>query len=152
MLSSELRKFPFFKLFGAVGIVQESPNSIKAAFKYLNRELNLEPRPLLNLYPQGKLLPSVTKEFILKDGLRLISDRSNKTLILPVYFHEESGRRFRSSHFLKFASPITLSEYKQDNTILQKALNEARVDCFEAINQLSPEKWLGIMGGKYLGY
>jgi hypothetical protein len=152
MLNSELNKYPFFKLVGALGITQASAASIKKTFKIINEEIKQEPPGLINFYPQGKLLPSCIKELELKDGLKLINHPEDKALILPVYFHEESGRSARSQIFIKFGLPLKLSEYKEEPSLLKERLIAAQKESFVSIRDLNLDSWHTVIGSRYIGY
>lgn len=89
MLRSELRRFPFFRWLGAVGIEPGSPGSVAHAVRGLQARLRARPDAVVLFFPQGRIWPSFRRPLGFQRGVELLARRLAPVTTLPVGLHLE---------------------------------------------------------------
>ncbi len=113
MLESQLTKFNFFSKIGAYSIDPDSPKKIMESLNYSVDILNENHKPItVNIYPQGELLPNITRPIIFKKGLdKIIQNYGKKLNIMPLAIRIEFLNEQRPQAFFKFGRNLTIDCY-----------------------------------------
>lgn len=145
-----LRKLPFFRWVGAVGIDRSEPGSagpgLKACAELLDR-----PGRALWIFPQGKQRPSHLQPLDFKTGVLRLQEMA-AVPIIPVSIRYLFGERATPQVWIDFGEPLMEADIKTIETHVIDGL--ARIDyAFEhSLDEFEPlvsgsfrrsEKWLG---------
>ena len=121
MLESQLRKAPFFRRIGAIGIDPSSPRSVLRVRNELRERLRDRPDSFVFYFPQGRIWPSRRRPLGFKRGIELFIEWLGDALVLPVGIHIEPLNRASPRAFLSVGEPIG-SELKPTAGDLERAV------------------------------
>lgn len=109
MLESELRRFPFFRWLGAVGVEPGRPSSLLRCVRFLTARA-AERRDLVVLFfPQGRIWPSHRRPLGFEGGAALLA-RTLGAVVLPVAQHVEPLSRVRPTAMISVGEPLEAEE------------------------------------------
>lgn len=106
MLESQLRKTPFLRQIGAVGIEPSSPRSVLRVRTELQERLKERPDSFVFYFPQGRIWPSRRRPLGFKRGIELFIEWLGEAVVLPVGIHIEPLNRASPRAFVSVGDPI----------------------------------------------
>jgi 1-acyl-sn-glycerol-3-phosphate acyltransferase len=106
MLASQLRKAPFLRQIGAIGIDPSSPQSVLSVKTELQARLKDRPDSFVFYFPQGRIWPSRRRPLGFKRGIELFIEWLGDATVLPVGIHIEPLNRASPRAFLSVGKPI----------------------------------------------
>ena len=106
MLESELRKSPFLRRIGGIGIEPASAQSLLRARTELQQRLKARPDSLVFYFPQGRIWPSRRRPLGFKRGIEKFIEWLGDSAVLPVGIHIEPLNRAAPRAFLSVGDPI----------------------------------------------
>ena len=120
MLESQLEKFPFFRLCGAVGLIRQDQEHNRNVFNQLKNHF-------VCFFPQGELRPQNHRPLTFKKGIDELIQILHPVQIVPVAIHIEPFQFMKPTVLIK-AGSLILSESKSANAISLAALTEKNLD------------------------
>lgn len=137
MLQSELKKFSFFKLVGAIGIKLTSRVNIAKTLKGITELIKNNNNQVLVYFPQGEIMPDNSSFIKVKPGIKYLEKKLNsQTIILPCTF----TREYRSSHkptlYIKLGEPIQCKPMNEYNKNLELKLKNRMVSSYTETKKL----------------
>lgn len=105
MLETEIRRRPFLRSLGAVGLTPGSPSTFRRLLKTLRTARRKSPNLTVLYFPQGRIWPSHRRPLGFKKGVRLVMDALAPLSVLPVGLHIEPGAQRRASLAYVLAAP-----------------------------------------------
>jgi hypothetical protein len=105
MAEAELRRFPFFRRLGVVGIDGSAPPSVVRALHLLESRLQEHPDSVVVFFPQGRIWPSHRRPLGFCRGVELFA-RQLSTIVLPVGLHAEPLNTISPSFFVAVGEPL----------------------------------------------
>jgi 1-acyl-sn-glycerol-3-phosphate acyltransferase len=105
MSERELRRFPFFRRLGVVGIDAGSPSSAARALRCLEARLAERRDGCVVLFPQGRIWPSFRRPLGFERGVELFARRLSP-LVLPVGIHPEPLNAVAPTFFVSVGEPV----------------------------------------------
>ncbi|MBN1541738.1 lysophospholipid acyltransferase family protein [candidate division KSB1 bacterium] len=142
MLEEQLRKNPFFARVGAYSIDPHTPGGIRRSIDYTLSLLEFN--PLICLFPQGELTPSVQSEIQYRPGIGALTRRSDKPLqvvqlALRTLFLEQQ----RPEIFMLMGAPIQVESGQQPDLVqLQQKHRELLDGLDRSIAENEPKRLL----------
>ena len=124
MLEKELRKRPFLKALGALGLDPSSAMSFRALLKDLKARRIKDSSLTLLFFPQGKIWPSYRRPLGFAGGVRLVAQALAPATVLPMGLHLESGPHPAPTAFISLGEPIHVTEMGPDPARLESAVEE----------------------------
>jgi 1-acyl-sn-glycerol-3-phosphate acyltransferase len=106
MLSGELRRRPFFRRIGALGIDPQRPASVASMLRELQRRLRAHPQALVAFFPQGRIWPSQRRPLGFLPGVELLLRHLPPLTVLPVSLHLEPLASPAPSAFVLAGEPL----------------------------------------------
>ena len=106
MLDSQLRKAPFLRKIGAIGIEPSSPASVLRVRTELQGRLKERPDSFVFYFPQGRIWPSRRRPLGFKRGIERFVDWLGDVVVLPVGIHIEPLNRASPRAFISVGEPI----------------------------------------------
>lgn len=146
MLEDQLRRYPFFRKLGAVGMQPGNGADVRQTLRYLSQQVR--PDSLLVYFPEGRLLPDTGQPYHLNEGLKFLQVPA-ETLILPMRMRMESLNERKPAMLLSFGEPIPHPGYQSNPDLLNTAFNELRAR--ENIRLSIPELGTCIWGKPHVG-
>ncbi len=120
MLESELKKFPFFRLCGAVGLIPKNLKHNNEVFDQLKGHC-------VAFFPQGQMVPQNQRPLILKNGITGLIQRLHPLQIILVTLHIEPFQFMKPTVLIKAGSLIKSCNEKVDSVSLAQLL-ETQLD------------------------
>lgn len=105
MTEAELRRFPYFRRIGALGIERRQPTSIARALRFLAAQMAERSDTMLVVFPQGRIWPSHRRPLGFERGIELFARRL-QPLILPIGIHVEPLNRASPTIFAAIGEPL----------------------------------------------
>jgi len=130
MLEEELRKRPFLRRLGGVGLTPGSPASLRALLRDLTTQRETEPTLSVLFFPQGRIWPSHRRPLGFRGGVRLLGRALAPVTVLPTGLHMEGGNHMSPTAFVSFAPPLTV----RGNELSPRELEEAVQQELDAIH------------------
>ncbi len=96
MLESELKKFPFFRLCGAVGLIPKNPQHNKEIFSQLKNNC-------VCFFPQGQLTPQNQRPLNFKLGINELMQKLHPVQIIVVGMHIEPFQFMKPTALIRAA-------------------------------------------------
>jgi 1-acyl-sn-glycerol-3-phosphate acyltransferase len=152
MHERELRRFPFFRRLGGVGIDASSPRSVLGAIRALQRRAEHLPEVTLFVFPQGRIYPSTRSPLGFRRGVELIA-RAVGAAVVPVAIHLEPLNHPSPSAFVSLGSPIPAGAGASSRAIEQavEAEVERIVSHLHGHGEDAAAAWPGFVGAQYSG-
>ena len=120
MLESELKKFPFFRLCGAVGLVRQNQDHNQKIFQQLKNDF-------VCFFPQGQLGPQGLRPLIFKKGIEDLIRIMHPVQILTIAIHIEPFQFMKPTVLIK-AGSVTFSENEVVSANSLAALTEKNLN------------------------
>ena len=109
MLERELRKRPFLRALGAVGVEPGHAPSLRDAIDRLERQrTRLGDRFCLFYFPQGRIWPSYRRPLGFVPGFSRIAARLAPITVVPVALHLEPLNRLAPTACVRAGAPIAI--------------------------------------------
>lgn len=89
MLDRELRRLPWFRRLGAVGLDPESPISVAHLLRDLRARRRERPDCVVAFFPQGRIWPSHRRPLGFRGGVEAFARHLAPAVVLPVGLHME---------------------------------------------------------------
>ncbi len=105
MLESELRKSPFLRRIGTIGIDPDSPATMLSAMRELSERVKARPDSMVFFFPQGRIWPSWKRPLGFKRGVEVFAKAIGEVVVLPVGLHIEPLNRLSPHAFLRAGEP-----------------------------------------------
>lgn len=142
MLESELRRFPFFRRLGAVGVEPGSPSSLLRCVRFLAERAEERSDLVVLFFPQGRIWPSHRRPLGFHGGAALLARRLG-AVVLPVAQHVEPLSRVRPTALVSAGEPLEPEEVPE--ALESRVEGEAdRILSFLARHgEAAPRRWPG---------
>ncbi len=138
MLESELKKFPFFRLCGAVGLIPRNKEHNQSVFNELKNHF-------VCFFPQGELRPQNLRPLIFKKGVDELIQILHPVQILSVAIHIEPFQFMKPTALIKVGSLILSGSKTADSTSLailtEKNLLAASLDWTQQLYSMKDSEW-----------
>lgn len=134
MLESQLRKAPFLRQIGAIGIDPSSPRSVLRVRTELQERLKDRPDSFVFYFPQGRIWPSRRRPLGFKRGIELFIEWLGDAVVLPVGIHIEPLNRASPRAFLSVGDPID-SNLRPSAAVLEQAVEMELDGILEFLDQ-----------------
>lgn len=105
MAEEQLRRVPFFRLLGVMGIDRNQPSSILCALRTLQGSLARHPNTLTAFFPQGRIWPSHRRPLGFERGVEVLLRRL-PLLPVPIGIHAEPLSRVSPTYFVSVGKPL----------------------------------------------
>lgn len=106
MLEDQLRRYPFLRRLGGVGLVPGSTASLRRLLDRLGRVREETPGTMVLLFPQGRLWPSHRRPLGFQPGIRAIRRVLSGSWVLPVGIHLAPGARPGQEAWISAGPPV----------------------------------------------
>jgi 1-acyl-sn-glycerol-3-phosphate acyltransferase len=106
MLEEQLRRYPFLRRLGGVGLVPGSTASLRGLLERLGRVREESPGAMVLLFPQGRLWPSHRRPLGFLPGLRAFRRTLRDSWVLPVGIHLAPGARPGQEAWISVGRPV----------------------------------------------
>ena len=138
MLESELKKFQFFRLCGAVGLIPRNRAHNQEIFNGLKGHF-------VCFFPEGQIMPQHLRPLHFKSGLEKLIETLHPVQILPVALHIEPFQFMRPTALIKLG-PLIASESHGANVsnlaaLVEKNLNEVCLEWTSELCRLKDSEW-----------
>jgi len=117
MLESELKKFPFFRLCGAVGLIPKDSQHNEHVFSELKSHC-------ICFFPQGQLTPQNQRPLNFKPGIRELIKKVHPVQIVVVGMHIEPFQFMKPTALIRAAFHGTSGQVNSDPTSLASATEQ----------------------------
>lgn len=108
MSEAELKRFPFFRCLGAVGIDGSAAPSVARALRLLEARLRERPNAAIVYFPQGRIWPSHRRPLGFQRGVELFARRLSAE-VLPVGLHAEPLNTVSPTFFVSMGGRLNAS-------------------------------------------
>lgn len=105
MSEREVRRLPFFRRLGVIGIDGASVGSVVRALRTLEARLAERPDACVVLFPQGRIWPSYRRPLGFERGVELFARRLSP-VVLPVAIHLEPLAAAAPTFFVSVGEPV----------------------------------------------
>ena len=106
MRECELRRYPFFRWLGVVGL-DDSPGGLRRALREVTSITQVP--PWISIFPQGRLWPSWRRPLGFRRGVEAFAGAVAPALVVPVGIHYEVLRRPQPAAFVHAAEPLLIA-------------------------------------------
>ena len=106
MRENELRRYPFFRWLGVVGL-DGSPGSLRSALREVTSITEMP--PWVSIFPQGRLWPSWRRPLSFRRGVAAFARVLAPALVVPVGIHYEVLRAPQPTAFAHAAEPLPVA-------------------------------------------
>lgn len=121
MLESELRRAPFFRWLGAVGLDPTSVSSTRALLRTLGEwRARCDTGLAVSYFPQGRIWPSSCRPLGFRRGVSAVAARMTPVSIVPVALHIEPLTSPTPHAFALIGEPLVLHEGKPDLRAIER--------------------------------
>jgi 1-acyl-sn-glycerol-3-phosphate acyltransferase len=110
MLEEELRRRPFLRWIGGLGLTPGSLGSVRALIDRLERIAGQAPPPTVVLFPQGRIGPTHLRPLGFQSGVGRLARALGPALVVPLSMHLEMGAHPAPTAFLSVREPLPSSE------------------------------------------
>jgi hypothetical protein len=146
MLESELRRLPFFRWMGVVGVSPGRPASAARAMRALADAARTRPDSTILYFPQGRIWPSHRRPLGFQRGIEGLMRRLAPVTVLPVAVHLEPLTAAAPTAFVSAAPPILCMDRAPRAAVLERRVT-AELDALLAFLALhgedTPAAWPG---------
>ena len=144
MTTRELRRHPYLRWMGCVGMEPGRRASVLAAFRRLRQERRRDPSGVFALFPQGAIWPAGRRPLGFERGVSVLASRLAPVTLLPIGIHLESLNRAAPTAFVSLADPIAHGHGQPGVRGIEAAV-EAELDrirrFLEAHGEAAPRLW-----------
>lgn len=110
MREDRLRRIPFFRWLGVVGLRPKSAGSVLHALHFLRARRRRYPGCWLAMFPQGRIWPSWRRPLGMQPGLAAFARVLAPATVLPVGLHLEPLNDHRLAAFVSVGTPLAVEE------------------------------------------
>jgi hypothetical protein len=132
MTGTELRRFPFFRLMGAVPL-DPGPASVLRMVRWLRRLVLRHPDATIAFFPQGRIWPAWRRPLGFKRGIEVVLDAIGPCLVMPVGIHMEPLNRSAPSAFVLAGEALALTADTTMTAAALEVLVEDRLDTIQSV-------------------
>jgi 1-acyl-sn-glycerol-3-phosphate acyltransferase len=120
MLESELKKLPFFRLCGAVGLIPKNPKQTEKIFNELKNKC-------VCFFPQGQLTPQNQRPLNFKPGINELIKKLHPVQIIVIGIHIEPFQFMKPTALIR-AAFLGVSDYPNTDATSLAAATEKTLD------------------------
>jgi 1-acyl-sn-glycerol-3-phosphate acyltransferase len=106
MLEAELRRYPFIRRLGGIGIDPLSAASVASALRAVRELRRRSPDFCLSYFPQGRIFPSFKRPLGFRAGIDLFIRALAPATLIPVGLHMEPMRKLAPTLFASLGRPM----------------------------------------------
>lgn len=122
MTDRELRRHPWLRWLGCVGIDTGRRGSVLRAFRRLRAARRQQPRSVFLMFPQGAIWPSGRRPLGFERGVTVLASLLAPISILPVAIHIEPLNRARPTAFVALGRPVEVAAGRPDLGEIERAV------------------------------
>ncbi len=119
MIEEEIRRLPFFRLLGGLGIKPESAASVARALRQTKKLRETNPDFFFSFFPQGKIYPSFKRPLDFKNGIDLFIRALSPLTLLPVGLHMEPMGKLSPTYFISLGRPMKIDRPSPVHRVLE---------------------------------
>lgn len=108
MLERELRKHPYFRLLGCVGIEPGRPGSLDRAIDAVASRRGTDPGFCLAFFPQGRIWPATRRPLGFRTGIVRVLERLAPVQVVPVALRIEPLNTMSPHAFVLAGDPVRI--------------------------------------------
>lgn len=127
MTTRELRRHPWLRWMGCVGIEPGNATSVLRAFKQFRDEARRDTSTVFAVFPQGSIWPSTRRPLRFERGVSVLAARLAPVRIVPVAIHLEHLNRAMPTAFVSAGPAIDATGEIPAPAALERAV-EAELD------------------------
>lgn len=129
MLERELRKHPYFRLMGCVGIEPGKTGSLDRAIESVASRRQADPGLCLSFFPQGRIWPAQRRPLGFRTGIVRVLERLAPVQVVPVALRIEPLNTMSPHAFVLAGEPVSIDPLQQIPTTKElEALVHATLD------------------------
>lgn len=128
MLEEQLRRHPFLRLLGGIGLVPGSTASIRRVMRLLGQARDRDPGLLVLLFPQGRLWPAHRRPLDFRPGVRGVRRALGRSWVLPVGIHLAPGARPGQEAWISLGEPVPPEDPRGSDPVELEARVTAELD------------------------
>ncbi|MEO6098062.1 MAG: 1-acyl-sn-glycerol-3-phosphate acyltransferase [Fibrobacteria bacterium] len=132
MLEEELRRYPFLRLMGGMGMRPGSPASVASCLRRVAALRARTPDFFLSFFPQGRIYPSFKKPLQFHAGVDLFIRAMAPLTLLPAGLHMEPLRGLAPSFLVSLGRPMRVDKPSAIHRVLED-LVQAQTDKLHAL-------------------
>ena len=125
MSEVELRRHPFLRRIGAVGIEPGSAASVLRAIRLLRRRVEKRPDAVILFFPQGRIWPTHRRPLGFQRGVEAFARQLRPLTVLPVALHLEPLNAAAPTAFLSAGPAIDCDGWVPSPRWLEARVEEA---------------------------
>ena len=110
MLEAELRRYPFIRLLGGIGIDPSSSASVAGAVRAVQALRRDGPGFFLSYFPQGRIFPSFKRPLGFQPGIDLFLKALAPATLIPVGIHMEPMKKLAPALFASLGRPFRIDK------------------------------------------
>lgn len=128
MLEEQLRRHPFLRLLGGIGLVPGSTASLRGVMRTLEGLRQRDPGLLVLLFPQGRLWPAHRRPLDFRPGIRGVRRALGPSWVLPVGIHLSPGARPGQEAWISVGEPVHPEDPGGSDPVAMEARVTAELD------------------------
>jgi 1-acyl-sn-glycerol-3-phosphate acyltransferase len=144
MTERELRRHPYLRLMGCVGLEPARAGSVLAAFRRLRDERRRDAHTVFAFFPQGAIWPANRRPLGFARGVSVLARVLAPLTLLPAGIRIEPLNRAAPTAFLSLGQPLDHEGGPADTRLLEAAV-EAELDAIgqhlEEFGEAAPRAW-----------
>jgi 1-acyl-sn-glycerol-3-phosphate acyltransferase len=145
MLEAELRRYPFIRLLGGIGIDPASPASVAGAVRAVQALRREGPGFFLSYFPQGRIFPSFKRPLGFRPGIDLFLKALAPATLIPVGIHMEPMKKQAPAAIASLGRPFRIDKAAPVHRIFED-LVQAEIGRIHAMLSLHGENALAAPG------
>lgn len=146
MTTRELRRHPYLRWMGCVGMEPGRRASVLAAFRRLRQERRRDSSAVFAFFPQGAIWPAGRRPLGFERGVSVLASLLAPVTLLPIGIHLEALNRAAPTAFVSLGRPVPHKRGRPDVRGIEAAV-EAELDrirhFLEAHGEAAPRLWAG---------
>lgn len=140
MLEEQLRRHPFLRRLGGIGLVPGSATSLRELLRTLALVRRESPGALILFFPQGRLWPGHRRPLGFLPGVRAVRRSLGDATVLPLGIHLSPGATSGQQAWLSAGPPVDGEDPSGADVDHLEALVEAELDAILAFLALHGEE------------
>lgn len=144
MLESELRRRPFLRVMGCVGVEPGNRMSALRVFRRLQTERQRDANTVFAFFPQGRIWPASRRPLGFERGVSVLCSMLAPVAVVPVALHVEALNHIAASAFVALGERETWTAGQPDCRRLESAV-EVQLDrirrFLERYGEDAPGRW-----------
>lgn len=126
MTTRELRRHPYLRWMGCVGVEPGNSSSVLRAFRRLRDERRHDPNAVFAVFPQGSIWPPTRRPLGFERGVSVLASLLAPVTVVPVAVHLEPLNRAAPTAFVSIG-PAFVAQRRPEPATLERAV-EAELD------------------------